>query len=93
MRGKRARNIRKLIQFKLPVKADMRIGKKTSKIVYFPDDYGKFQAQKVDRICAVNAAKATYKNAKRQTKGLKIPNLDKSPQSVLRTEVEDNSSE
>jgi hypothetical protein len=77
MNGKRARNIRKLLNLKLPVEPDLRIGKKVNKMVYFDDGFGGTKAQKAERISIVNAAKAQYRQVKKRLKGQTIPNISK----------------
>ena len=77
MNGKRARNIRKLLKLKLPVEADLRVGKKTSKMIYFDDGMDGTKAQRAERISIVNAAKVQYRQAKKRLKGQKIPNVSK----------------
>lgn len=77
MNGKRARNIRKLLNLKLPVEADLRVGKKTNKMIYFDDGFGGTKAEKVERVSIVNAAKFQYRQAKKKLKGHKVPNISK----------------
>jgi len=78
MNGKRARNIRRLLNLKLPVKPDMRVLKQVEKYVYFPKPLtNEPEMVKTTRTSVVNAAKYQYNSAKKQLKGHRIPDIRK----------------
>ena len=78
MNGKRARNIRRLLNLKLPIKADIRVLKETEKFVYFPKPItGEPEMVKVKRQSILNAAKYQYGQTKKKLKGHKIPDIRK----------------
>ena len=78
MNGKRARNIRRLLNLKLPVKPDLRVLKQIEKYVYMPNAItGETEMVKVKRTTIANAAKYQYNSAKKQLKGHKVPDVRK----------------
>jgi len=66
MRQKKVKTLRKKLGLKLPVKADYRVDKKTTKNVRFGD-----KVIKVERVCLVNASKYQYRKVKKIFQGMR----------------------
>lgn len=71
MRQKKVKALRKRLNLKLPVKADLRVAKKVNKVAYFTDKNGQTKAVPVERIVIVNAAKYQYRQLKKIFKGMR----------------------
>lgn len=71
MRQKKVKALRKKLNLKLPVKADLRIVKKVKKVVYFTNPDGSTKAVPSERIVVVNAAKYQYRQIKKIFKGMR----------------------
>ncbi len=71
MRQKKVKALRKKLNLKLPVKADLRVIKKVKKVAYFTQLDGSTKAVPVERVVVVNAAKYQYRQIKKIFKGIK----------------------
>ena len=80
MNGKKARKIRKLLNLKLPVVADLRVGSEKEKYNYVENPQtGKVEMVKIKRISILNAAKHQYHQVKKQLRHVKLPKIVNSP--------------
>jgi hypothetical protein len=69
MNQKKVKALRKKLKFKISpadgYKADYRVAKKVTKVVYFKDKFGEPQATTVERQVIVNAAKFQYRKVRK----------------------------